>query len=138
MRVSSPRKMKPQRNPRRFGLVMAAALAVVGGIAWWRSTETAHLYLWACAGLFLVLALAWPRALSPLERAWGLLAAGLGWLNLRILLTAAYILVFVPVGLVFKVIGKDPLDRRIDRSATTYWKDRTTGVPDPASYERQH
>ena len=28
-----------------------------------------------------------------------------------------------PLGLVFRLIGKDPLNRRFDRAAATYWSD---------------
>jgi hypothetical protein len=36
-------------------------------------------------------------------------------------MAAFYYLLLTPVGLVFRLIGRDPLRRRFDRNATTYW-----------------
>lgn len=38
----------------------------------------------------------------------------LGWVNTRIILTLVYFLVFTPVALIFKLIGKDPMNRRFE------------------------
>jgi hypothetical protein len=34
-----------------------------------------------------------------------------------------FYLVFTPVGLVMRLLGRDPLQRRFDREAGTYWVD---------------
>ena len=38
---------------------------------------------------------------------------------------------FTPIGLAFRVMGRDRLERRLDRQAQTYWKDRDTNGPPP-------
>ncbi|MFE7189663.1 hypothetical protein [Kitasatospora sp. NPDC057541] len=40
--------------------------------------------------------------------------------GLQLLLLLAYVLVFTPVGLVARRF-RDPLDRAVDRTATSYW-----------------
>ncbi|MFB7469337.1 hypothetical protein [Kitasatospora sp. NPDC056184] len=40
--------------------------------------------------------------------------------GLQLLLLLAYLLVFTPVGLVARRF-RDPLDRAVDRTATSYW-----------------
>ena len=40
------------------------------------------------------------------------------------LLAAVYYLVLTPVGLLMKLLGNDPMRRRFDRSALTYWVER--------------
>ncbi|NOZ87296.1 MAG: hypothetical protein GXP49_13720 [Deltaproteobacteria bacterium] len=133
-------KQPDRKELRRFGLVMAGALSFIAGLVYWRSGDFSYLIqgLAAGAGLLAISGLAFPILLLPFERAWSGLARVLGWLNLRILLTLAYILIFVPLGLVFKLIGKDTLQRKINRNVDTYWKDRPVTDPDPGSYERQH
>ena len=37
-----------------------------------------------------------------------------------------------------RVIGRDPLDRKIDKNADTYWKERERTPVDPESYGRQY
>ena len=51
-------------------------------------------------------------------------------------LAAVYFLLCTPIGLIFKLIGRDALQRRFDPGATTYWHvPATTG--DPSRYFRQ-
>jgi hypothetical protein len=61
----------------------------------------------------------------------------IGWVISHAILAALYYVVFTPVGLLLRLFDYDPLDRRIDRAATTYWKPRDK----PSSvdrYFRQH
>jgi hypothetical protein len=46
---------------------------------------------------------------------WWRFSRALGHVNARILLTLMFALVFVPVSLLWRAIGKDPLARRRDR-----------------------
>jgi hypothetical protein len=42
-----------------------------------------------------------------------------------IVLSIFYFLLIVPVGLVFRMAGRDPLNRRFEPSAKSYWEKRT-------------
>jgi len=117
---------------------MTACLAAVGGISWWAGRPTIACCAWAAAAAILLFGLAHPPLLRPVERGWRRLAETLAWINTRVLLTIVFYLVLAPVGLVRRIAGSDPLERRFDRSAATYWKARPAGPPDPARYERQH
>jgi hypothetical protein len=50
-----------------------------------------------------------------------------------ILLGLIYYGMFTPVGLAFRVAGRDPLHRKLDRAAKSYWQVRARS---PASYLR--
>jgi hypothetical protein len=43
----------------------------------------------------------------------------------RVILTLVFFLVVTPIGLVMRMIGKDPLTKGADESADTYWIPRT-------------
>jgi len=58
-------------------------------------------------------------------------AAPIGFVVSHLLLATIYYLVITPFGLVFRLVGRDMIGRRIDRSARTYWTDR--GEPRPAT-----
>jgi len=45
----------------------------------------------------------------------------LGWINTRIILTLVYFLIISPIALIFKVIGKDPMNLKYEETET-YWK----------------
>ena len=49
----------------------------------------------------------------------------------HVLMASIYYLLITPFALVFRLIGRDVIGRRIDRTLPTYWRDR--GAPRPAS-----
>jgi ABC-type uncharacterized transport system permease subunit len=67
---------------------------------------------------------------------WMLAVFPIGWLVGTAVLTAIYYLVFTPIGLLLRATGRDPLGRRFDRAATTYWSARPSAA-DKARYFRQ-
>ncbi len=124
-----------RRAVRSFGLLfggLAAGLTVyllATDKGTWPWAALAALFF-AITGLF-----AYP-VLKPVYRAWMKFAFVLGWVNTRILLGAFFYLVLTPIGLVLRLAGKDLLDRRIDRSAPTYWTRRQSEPFDRSRYER--
>jgi pilus assembly protein TadC len=45
----------------------------------------------------------------------------IGWAIIMILLMAFYFLLLLPLGLFFRLLGRDPLCRRFDPDAKSYW-----------------
>lgn len=84
----------------------------------------------AAAGLLLIGALR-PRRLRGLFVAAQRLAYPVGWCVSRALLLLIFVGVVTPVGLLMRLRGRDPLGRRLDRAAATYWTARRA-APDPA------
>jgi hypothetical protein len=54
----------------------------------------------------------------------------IGFVVSHTLLAAIYYLVITPIGLFFRVTGRDVIGRRIERTKATYWHER--GQPRPA------
>jgi hypothetical protein len=95
-----------------LALAVAAYVTIRGGASW----------PWLGAALLLILAgtLAYP-VLRPVYIGWMTFAYALGWINTRILLGVFFYLVLTPIGIFLRLAGKDLLDRRIDRRASSYW-----------------
>jgi hypothetical protein len=53
-----------------------------------------------------------------------LLTMPIGWVVSFILMAAFYFLLLAPLGLFFRLIGRDPLYRRFDPTAKSYWMSR--------------
>jgi hypothetical protein len=67
---------------------------------------------------------------------WMVFVRGLAWLNARIILTVVFYLILTPVGLVRRLLGYDPLNRRLAPNAATY---RVTRERRPESHlEKQY
>jgi hypothetical protein len=60
----------------------------------------------------------------------------LGWVNTRLLLGLFFFLLVTPVGLVLRLVRRDPLDRKFDASAATYWKRRGPQRFERGRYQR--
>jgi saxitoxin biosynthesis operon SxtJ-like protein len=122
-------------SSRSFGFLLAAALLIVAALSYWAHGH-AYVY-WGTAGIVLLLfALAMPRILAPLKRLWLKLGRFLHVVVSPLILAAVYLLVFIPVGAIIRLFGKDLLSSKLDPSATSYWIART-GSPTPESLKDQ-
>ncbi len=65
-----------------------------------------------------------------------ILAFPVGWLMSRVLLAVLYYGVLTPIGVLLRLGGRDPLERRFDREAWSYWRPRPP-AGDATSYFRQ-
>jgi hypothetical protein len=107
---------------RKFGLVVLVGFAAIGAIARWRLHPQTALGFWIAGGAIAAAALAAPRAVRPFRDAWMRGAAVLGRINTTILITAFYVVAVVPLGLLFKLLGRDSMRRGLDRGAKSYWE----------------
>ncbi len=60
----------------------------------------------------------------------------IGWVISHLVMGLFYYGILTPLGLVFRLMGRDPLQRRLDPEAKTYWTPHP-GHNDPARYFRQ-
>ena len=111
---------KTRKELRRFGLVMAAPLAVIGGYLAWQEQPAAP-YVLGVAAAFLLCGLLVPAVLRPVEKAWMAMAGVLSAVMTRVLLTLAFFLVITPFGLLLRVMGKDLLQIRPGSRRESYW-----------------
>lgn len=120
---------------RKFGLLFAVIGVLLAAYLIYRGSAQ---WYWPIAGslLFLVAAFVGYPILKPLYIGWMTFAFILAWVNTRILLGVFYYCIVTPIGVLMRLAGKDLLDRKIDRSAKTYWKKREKEPFDPARYER--
>lgn len=122
---------------RYFGLMLAAFLGLVSALAWWR--WRAPVAAWLLLSLALVVAVTY-YALPPLRRplllAWRAALRPVQSTVSYLVLAIVYFLVFTPVGLILRVMGRDPLERRFEPEARSYFVRRRT-ARDPAQYFRQ-
>src|SRR5688572_17488247 len=107
---------------RKTALVVAA---VFFGIALWnvyRGRTTQVTIFGGIAGVIILIGLI-PVAAQAFHRSWMGIAALLGYMNSRILLSILYYGLFTPVGLVRRLIGRDPMNRR-GTPQSSYWVTR--------------
>lgn len=118
---------------RQFGAIAAIALPT---LAWVATRNTAATIAAAVVGTAALATWPKPQLLKKPFVALSLATAPLGMVLGEALLLAMYFGVFLPIGLLFKLIGRDPLARKFDRTAESYWVPKATS-PDAAAYLRQ-
>ena len=111
---------KTNRELRKFGITIAIAFAIFGGLFLFRG-KPAGFYLLAIAGFFFVFGLIWPRVLAPVEWVWMKFAHALGYVMTRVLLTLTFYLFITPMGLVMRLFGKDLLNLKFVKDSKSYW-----------------
>ena len=106
---------------RKFGLIFAGMFILIFGLLlpwiWDKSSPT---WPWIVAAVFAVTALVLPAALGPVYKVWMKIGHVLGWINTRIILGLVFFAIFAPVALVFRLLGKDPMRRRLEPDSDTY------------------
>jgi hypothetical protein len=80
--------------------------------------------------------LAAPRAIKYLYVGWICAAFPIGWTISHLLLLLIFYGILTPIGLVMRVLGYDPLRRKSDPVAGTYWVERAQ-AEDSSRYFRQ-
>ena len=131
-----PRRSRPFRAERDFGLVVGGVFALLGG--WWIYRE--RLTGWA-EGLFaggaclVALGLARPAWLAVPRRHWMRLGEAIGGVVAFVILAFVYFLVLTPIGLVKRLTGWDPLGRRA-APASSYWRPYSPRLRDPRHFEK--
>jgi Saxitoxin biosynthesis operon protein SxtJ len=100
-----------------FALGMVAApLAYFRGHSWLAAM------FWVLGVVLRLVGLVRPGWLKPVFLGLTLATWPIGWVVSRVALGVLYFLVFTPIALVFRLIGRDDLQRAADRDSKSYWE----------------
>lgn len=121
---------------RAFGWVFTAVFVLIGA---WPLLHASAPRWWAIgiAAAFALVTLAKPTLLSGLNRWWMKLGVLLGKVVSPIALGVLFYLVFTPIGLLMRLMGKDPLRLKYDPAGDSYWIRREPPGPPPNSMTNQ-
>jgi len=128
----------PERKQlRQFaGIWFPAFCALLGWIIGeksgrWEAVQMA----WAGCGLLALFGVFHPPFIRPMFVGLILLTYPIGWVISHLLLGAIFYLLFLPIGLVLRLTGHDPLQLK-PPAGNSLWK-TPVGKKDPASYLQQ-
>ena len=112
-----------RRELRQFaGILLPVFAAIVGSIVVYRSGSwTTAGVIWGAGVVLGAIGLAIPAFAKLVFVTWMAAAYPIGWTVSHLVLGATYYLVFTPIGLIMKVLGRDALARTGNRSEKTYW-----------------
>ena len=123
-------------SPRSFGLTFSVVFILIG---FWPLLSQTPLRIWSLgvAALLVTVSTLRPQVLALPNHSWLKLGLLLNKIVSPIILSSIYFVVFAPVGLLFKLLGKDLLALRLDERAKTYWISREPPGPKPETMINQ-
>jgi len=112
----SPRELKA------FALALGMLFAAVGLMILWKTgVAVAACAVWIIGPRLIAVYLALPATRRRIYVGWMCAMAPVGWLVSHAALAIVFFAVVVPIGLVMRLVGRDPMDRRRAPSAESYW-----------------
>lgn len=121
----------PHFKERSFGVSVGAVLLGIAAYLVWRGRMTPAAITGGIGAVLLIFGLTYPPLLKYPSAAWWKLALVLGYINARVILTVVFALLLAPMGVLWRLIGKDPLTRR--RANWPGWS-----TPPARHRDRQH
>ena len=103
-----------------FGLLVGAIFNLIG--FWPMVLRGEQFRLWAVAvgSALMIFGVLVPRWLAPVHRGWMWIGHVLGWINTRILLSVVFYGLITPIGVVFRLLGKDTMRQAFSDTSSTY------------------
>lgn len=120
-------ELKNIRSGRKELRGFSIILAIAGLVAAWyvnRRGGMSPVYFLILSAGFGLAALLTPKFLVPLHKLWMGLGIILGAIISRIILTLVFFLVITPIGIFTRLLGKDFLNLKLDKSRPSYWERR--------------
>lgn len=129
-------KQKHDKEKRDIRIVFLIFSGISGLLAY-RSYPSVLSYALIAGGILLLIFIAFsPMTLRPAFRLWLKFAHIIEKVNTKILLFVIFSIIFVPVGLMMRFFGKDPMQRK--KKEGTCWEPyEISGIKDKSRYERQ-
>ncbi len=125
-----------ERILRQFGWIALGGFGLLALCAWneWlvfrhglgAAREPVAFALLGLGALSALFSLVFPKANAPLFVGLSVLAFPIGFVFSYLIMATLFYVVIAPVGLVMRVFGVDPMDRRLLPKAATYWVDART------------
>jgi hypothetical protein len=128
-----------RRELRQFAGIWLPLFCVIIAAVLWKAGFSAGLAGFVAAAGLGVGIQGWlrPDLFRPIFVGWMLAAYPIGWVISHVVLAVLYFGVLTPIGLALRLFGRDPLARRWDRGAPTYWTPHREPADD-GSYLRQY
>ena len=120
-----------EKTLRQFGWIALVGFGVLAGLAWFeklifafglgdaRTTMAGGLL--AVGVLAAGIGLVYPKANRFLFVGLALLAFPIGFVLSYVIMTTLFFLIIGPIGIIMRLVGRDPLNRKFEAEATSYW-----------------
>ncbi|MBN1341214.1 MAG: hypothetical protein JXQ73_00965 [Phycisphaerae bacterium] len=123
-----------RRDLRVFGVIMLIGCGIVGAVLRSYDLAAAGKIVWAVGAGIGVLGLAAPPLVKPVYLLLTVVSWPIGYVVSHVVLAVFYYVIITGTGLIFRLVGRDPLQRKFEPGAPSYWQPKT--LPDAGNRER--
>ena len=121
------------KDLRQFGLLVGGVFSVIGLWQFVFRGEAPRLWALVLGGVLIVLGGIAPQSLKQVHAGWMKIGHVLGTINTTIILGLIYYLLITSMGIIRRLLGKDPMHRVLDPDVKTY---RVVRAPRPRQHMR--
>lgn len=126
---------KEKRDIRMVFLTFSTIFSV---FAWRNYPSVSSYILIGLVFVIMFLAVFSPNFLRPIFKLWLKVVHAVGRFNTQILLSITFVLIFIPIGLIMRILRKDPMKKRMS-AEISYWESyELVGLKDKGRYKRQY
>ncbi|MEX2578028.1 MAG: SxtJ family membrane protein [Verrucomicrobiales bacterium] len=132
-----------QKKLKQFGIISLFGFGIIGAVLglrfdWFANDQwTVPLVLWGIGIVSSVLAFVQPAFLKPTYWILTAISAVIGPMIATFIMGAIFLLLFLPLGLIFRLKGRDELHRKILPDAASYWSGKPP-AQEATRYFRQY
>ncbi|MDH5387054.1 MAG: SxtJ family membrane protein [Gammaproteobacteria bacterium] len=105
----------------KFGITTGIIVAGLFGLLLpWLFNFTIPYWPWAVSSILILWAFIHPASLKHIFLTWMKFGHIMGWINSRIILGIMFYFIFLPTAVILKILGKDPLHKKLDEKISSY------------------
>ncbi len=132
-------KSRPSATDLRwFGPILLVFVAMIGTIAYFRfDAPRVAVTLWSVGAVVPALYFAVPALRIPIYQLWMTVFFPVGWTVSHVVLLVLFYGIVTPTALIMRLVRYDPMKRRWDPKAASYWTEHRTGG-ETSRYLKQH
>ena len=125
------------KDLRQFAWICLVGFPLAGFVLWWRfDLWIVPVVLWTLGPVVCLLGQISPAAVKPVYVGLSLITFPIGFVVSHIVLGLTFYVLISGIGLIFRLMGRDSMTRKFDKSAKTYWI-RRKPITDMGRYFRQ-
>ena len=131
------KNIKSEKNDiRNFGLIIGGVLILIVMLLFCKEKQSYDILM--IVGIILcVTSLILPVILQPFYFVWMTFAVIMGWIMTRVILSLVFYGIITPIGLFSRLVGKEFLNLKLNKTENTYWNHRRKHSLKKANYEKQ-
>ncbi len=124
-----------EKRLRQFGFMLGGLFLAVAGLSFYKQTQDAvvSLFILSCLGsavLALIVTLARPKALAPIEKTFIRVGEVMGFITTHIVLGLVFFFILTPLGIFFKIKRSENPFPKIDKASASYWEESQNSPPE--------